>query len=207
MMTLKEEYFLLLVSYTSDENLITNYWLEIENAYCNPNRHYHTLGHLENLLTQLSVLKKEFVLYDSILFSLYYHDIIYDVFKNNNEVASAEFALQRMLQLLVPEKFIEACEACILATQTHQKSTSTDINYFLDADISILGSDEETYLQYANNVRLEYAAYPDEVYRPGRRQVLLHFLTQQQIFKTEYFKKLYEQQARINLSNELAQYA
>ncbi len=47
-----------------------------------------------------------------------------------------------------------------------------DINYLLDADLSVLGKDRETYLVYTQMIRKEYSIYPDFLYKPGRKKFL-----------------------------------
>ncbi len=78
-----------------------------------------------------------------------------------------------------------------------------DINYLLDADLSVLGKDRETYLVYTQMIRKEYSIYPDFLYKPGRKKVLRHFLELENIFKTEYFRDQYETQAKENIETEL----
>jgi len=88
----------------------------------------------------------------------------------------------------------------------HHRSESSDqedTNYLLDADLSVLGKDFETYLKYTQNIRKEYSIYPDFLYKPGRKKVLKHFLELESIFKTEYFKEKYEARAKENIAKEL----
>jgi len=92
---LKETYINLLTKYSSNDNLIIDLWSEIEISYSNKKRHYHTLQHLDNLLLQLVPLKSEIKNWDTILFSLYYHDIIYNSLKSDNEEKSAQVAASR----------------------------------------------------------------------------------------------------------------
>jgi predicted metal-dependent HD superfamily phosphohydrolase len=40
----------------------------------------------------------------------------------------------------------------------------------LDADLSILGKDLDTYLAYTKMIRKEYSIYPDFLYKPGRKK-------------------------------------
>ena len=199
---LKETYINLLTKYSSNDNLIINLWSEIEISYSNKKRHYHTLQHLDNLLLQLVPLKSEIKNWDTILFSLYYHDIIYNSLKSDNEEKSAQVAASRMKQVSVPESIIKNCKEQILATKKHLNSDA-DTNYFTDADLSVLGQDWNTYSEYYRNVRKEYSIYPDLIYNPGRKKVLKHFLDMERIFKTEYFYSKFEQQAKINIQMEL----
>jgi len=58
-------------------------------------------------------------------------------------------------------------------------------------------------VHYYKNARKEYAIFPDFVYKPGRKKVLLHFLAMERIFKTDYFFHKFEMQAKQNLQKEL----
>jgi predicted metal-dependent HD superfamily phosphohydrolase len=200
---LKQTFISLLAKYTSDSHLMDELWSEIEQYYSHKKRHYHTLNHLENLLEQLTEIKPMIKNWDVVLFTLYYHDVVYNALKQDNEQKSAELAEKRMKTIDVPLKTIEDCKAQIMATKTHFLSENQDTNYFTDADLSVLGQDWETYLTYYQNVRKEYAIYPDFVYNPGRKKVLKHFLAMERIFKTAYFYEKFEKQARINLEKEL----
>jgi predicted metal-dependent HD superfamily phosphohydrolase len=91
-----------------------------------------------------------------------------------------------------------------LATKHHQLSADEDVNYFTDADLSILGQDWGTYLDYAKKIRKEYRLYPDLAYKPGRKKVLQHFFEMESIFKTSGFRERYEAAARRNLQQELS---
>jgi predicted metal-dependent HD superfamily phosphohydrolase len=201
---LKQTFLRLLSNYSVSDNLAIELWNEIETKHSGKKRHYHTLSHLENLLLQLLEVKTTIYHWDTILFTLYYHDSVYNVLQSDNEEKSAALAGQRMTQMAIPSAMIVDCKAQILATKKHLDNTDTDTNYFTDADLCILGSDWETYSTYFKNVRQEYAIYPDVIYLPGRRKVLTHFLAMQRIFKTDYFYTKFEQQAKQNLQKELA---
>jgi predicted metal-dependent HD superfamily phosphohydrolase len=200
---LKETFFRLLSDYTNTNSLQEDLWQEIQSQYAHPKRCYHTLQHLENLLVQLLPLKTNILNWNTILFTLCYHDIVYNALKSNNEEKSAKWAEKSLIQIQVPKAMIEACKHQILATKKHQLDADLDTNYFLDADLSILGQDAETYTAYFQNVRKEYSVYPDLIYKPGRRKALQHFLAMDRIYKTEYFWEKLEVQARKNLEMEL----
>ncbi|CAN5562155.1 hypothetical protein BH11BAC5_BH11BAC5_44510 [soil metagenome] len=201
---LKKTFLRLLSNYSVSGKLAMELWNEVEIKHTGKKRHYHTLSHLENLLVQLLEVKTTIHHWDTILFTLYYHDSVYNVLQSDNEERSAALAGQRMTQMAIPAAMIANCKAQILATKQHLDNTHTDTNYFTDADLSILGSDWDTYSTYFKNVRKEYAIYPDVIYLPGRRKVLTHFLGMQRIFKTGYFYLQFEQQAKKNLQKELA---
>ena len=190
-------------NFTDDKSLTIDLWTEIEHNYSNKKRHYHTLSHLDNLLKQLLEVKAKIESWETVLFTLFYHDIIYNTLKSDNEEKSAVLAEKRMKQINVPTEIIENCKSQILATKKHEDSSDIDTNFFIDADLSILGQDADTYKLYFQNVRLEYSIYPDILYKPGRKKVLKHFIEMDRIYKTEYFYTKFENQAKQNLQNEL----
>lgn len=200
---LKETFIELLTKFTDDISLTNKFWTEIEENYSDKKRYYHTLTHLDNLQNQLCEVKDKITNWESILFTLYYHDIVYNALKSDNEEKSAELAELRMKQINVPTEIIENCKSQILATKTHQDNSDIDTNLFIDADLSILGQDIETYKVYSQNVRQEYSIYPDIIYNPGRKKILQHFLEMDRIFKTDYFFAKFENQAKLNLHYEL----
>lgn len=182
--------------------MVNKLWNEIEENYTGKKRHYHTLQHLQHLLTQLQTVKTNINNWNTILFTLFYHDIIYKASRSDNEEKSAALANERMQEIGVDEEIINACTNQIIATKSHTISTNNDTNYFTDADLSILGQPWEVYEQYYKNVRKEYSIYPDLLYKPGRKKVLQHFLQMERIFKTDYFYHQFEIQARQNLQQE-----
>lgn len=123
---LKETFIHLVSKYTDDIYLKTQLWDEIESAYTEPSRHYHSLAHLENLLQQLTAVKNHINNWGTVLFTLYYHDIRYNVMASDNEAQSADLAEKRMQQIAVPTEIIQNCKNQILATQKHDESPNTD---------------------------------------------------------------------------------
>lgn len=196
-------YIELLKKYGVDSNSSKELWNEIKINYSKSNRHYHNLKHLEDLLEQLMSVKGRIENWNVILFTLYYHDIIYKSTKRDNEERSAELAKNRMLEIGVNEKDIKLCFEQIIATKTHNYHSNSDTNYFTDADLSILGREPTHYKSYCEHIRKEYSVYPNFMYKKGRKKVINHFLSMNRIFKTEEFHQRFEQQAILNLKQEL----
>lgn len=202
-MSLKENFTNLCLQFNEDHIFIGNLWTEIEKKYSEKGRHYHNLIHLENIFSELELVKDKIRNFNTISFSVFYHDVIYDPTSKLNEEKSAEFAESRLQKLGLSKTDLAEISEQILATKSHQKSPNNDINYLLDADLSVLGKDSETYLDYTQRIRKEYSIYPDFLYKPGRKKVLQHFLALESIFKTEYFIDKYEFSARENIALEL----
>ncbi|WP_223600531.1 hypothetical protein [Chryseobacterium sp. GVT01B] len=202
-MNLKNQFDKLCSLFTEDEQLINNLWKEIETKYSEKGRHYHNLLHLENMFSELEAVKSNISDFTAISFSVFYHDVIYDATSKINEEKSAAKAEKRLAELHLDKNNISIISEQILATKSHLKSDHEDTNYLLDADLSVLGKDFKTYLEYTKNIRKEYSIYPDFLYKPGRKKVLKHFLELESIFKTDHFKEKYEAQAKENIAEEL----
>jgi predicted metal-dependent HD superfamily phosphohydrolase len=202
-MRLAEAFEITAKHFTENTRRTKELWGEIEEAYSTKDRHYHTLQHLDFMHRKLSAFHDQLTDADAVWFALFYHDAIYDVRRKDNEEQSAALALQRLTALSVPKKIMHLCREHIMATRAHTLSDNPDSNLFIDADLSILGQDAETYHTYSRQIRREYKIYPDAVYNNGRKKVLERFLQATYIFKTISFREMYEQSARFNIATEL----
>ncbi|TGK21487.1 HD domain-containing protein [Leptospira kmetyi] len=201
-MTLKQTFVETASRYSSDTDLIESHWKEITTRYGEPHRHYHNLSHLETLHSLLLEIKNSATDWDCILFTMYYHDVVYDVTQNDNEEQSANLAEKRLREIGFPEKRIASCKSQILATKGHSQSEDNDTNLFTDADLSILGQNWNVYSEYSKNIRIEYSIYSNEEYSQGRKKVLNYFLNLERIYKTRFFFERFETGARENLTRE-----
>jgi predicted metal-dependent HD superfamily phosphohydrolase len=169
MATIKQEFLASLGKYTSDSNQQQAMWTEVEKNYTMSGRHYHNLDHLDSMLTELKIYKDRFGSWDTMIFAITYHDLIYSSLKSNNEERSAKVASKRLSAISYPEKLIAFCQHLILATKKHELSDA-ETNLFIDADLAILGSDTKTYQEYSKKIRHEYSIYPDVIYNSGRKK-------------------------------------
>ena len=199
---IREEFQQAVANSSSNGGKAATMWQEIETAYSGKGRYYHNLDHLESLLIELKPHQAQFANWNTVIFALAYHDVVYSTLKGSNEEKSAELAGQRLKALSFPAGEVERCEKFILATKRHL-AADRETNLFTDADLSILGSDPETYRTYAHNIRREYSLYPSLIYNHGRKKVVHHFLDMERIFKSDEFFSKYEEAARRNLKMEL----
>ena len=143
-----------------------------------------------------------------VVLALYYHDVIYDPTRVDNEQKSAEYAVGALSSYLRPEQ-CQDIYAFIMMTANHQVDESidsvkySDAAYLLDMDLSILGAPWSTYQQYAQAIRQEYAHVADDNYRDGRTAVLQGLLAHPKLYLTDYYYSQLEAQARDNIKREL----
>jgi len=190
--------------YASDHAEIENLFNSIVEHYSAKNRPYHNLSHIQSLLSLSESLPDKIQNRGAFYFAIWFHDLIYDTKRSDNEEKSAEFAVEALAGLGVPEQTIGITREMILATKHHRADDlSWDMEAFLDLDTSILGAPEEIYKEYSRAIREEYSWVPDFLYRKGRMKVLNDFLGRARIYNTEEIMAKYETQARHNIAEEI----
>jgi predicted metal-dependent HD superfamily phosphohydrolase len=177
---------------------------DLARRYGEPHRHYHTLGHLAEVLRTV----RELAPGDpdpALLLAAWFHDVIYDPRAADNEERSAEHARTVLGSLGVPEAVRAETARLILLTRAHSAGPDDRAGQLLlDADLAILGAAEGAYDRYAAAIRREYAWVPEEDYRAGRRRVLESFMARPRLYNTEALCARAEAAARANLRREIA---
>ena len=179
---------------------------QLATAYEASGRHYHSLTHIRKLLETAEQHKA--LLHDPevVQLAIWFHDVVYNPMRDDNEARSAVQAQEFLAKTTLPIERRQRVSFLIERTKDHtqpQPATDSDLLYFLDADLQILGSPEADYWQYARQVRQEYRLVPDFMYRRGRRKVLEKMLGTAQLYQTENFRSRLEASARRNLQAEL----
>ncbi|MBX2841900.1 MAG: hypothetical protein KTR26_09010 [Flammeovirgaceae bacterium] len=201
---------------------IKNYWAEIQDSlFSSENksvevfniilkrlsekgRFYHNQNHIEDLLLKEEAIDQ--LISNKFVFKLaiWFHDIIYNPLKSNNEEKSAKLAMEILTDTNISEEELNLISQFIIATKSHHLIIPhQDLPYFLDLDLSILGTSTEQYKAYMVQIRKEYRHVPGILYKKGRQKVLKSFLERKEIYFSDYFKKLYEEKARENLKFEI----
>jgi predicted metal-dependent HD superfamily phosphohydrolase len=200
-----DELWLPLTQKYSDNLALTHgIFTALQKAYAGKKRHYHNTQHIEALLSAFYECKSNIKDEDTVLFAIYFHDMVYNALKSDNEAQSAQKAIDFLTKTTFPPDKIAKVAAFINATKVHQNTLNDpDLDFLLDADLQILGASAEIYDRYTQQIRQEYSIYPDFIYKAGRKKALKHFLELPFIFKTELFRSKYEANARINLQKEI----
>jgi predicted metal-dependent HD superfamily phosphohydrolase len=170
-------------------------------AYAAPNRHYHNLAHIEDCLDKLARVDDLSAAEREILTeAIWWHDVVYDPTRPDNEELSAQLAEQH-----VAAHLREEVSRLIRLTKTHQVEPADRLGAILiSIDLSILAAEPSRYDAYAASIRKEYAHVPDNAYRAGRTEVLRRFAARPVIFPDAAFARACEKKARDNLARELA---
>jgi predicted metal-dependent HD superfamily phosphohydrolase len=181
------------------------FFAELVQRYSEPQRHYHNLSHVRQVLATVERFAGQVSDLQALRWAAWFHDAVYDPRAGDNEERSAEYAARALAAMHVRAAQITAVRDLVLQTKTHQPpDADPHSQVFLDADLAILGADEETYAAYARAIRREYDWVPEEQYRAGRARVLRVSLDRPRIFQTSELFIEREARARANIARELA---
>ncbi|MGI6853392.1 HD domain-containing protein [Mesorhizobium sp. 1B3] len=182
---------------------------ELEALYGAADRHYHGLAHIKELLRLAAEYHRELADPDAVEAAIWFHDVVYDSRRADNELRSAALAGERLASRVEPKR-LRHITGMIEATAGHalpdfdDPAALRDAALFLDMDLSILGAPPHVFDAYEAGVRREYDWVSEADWRTGRRSVLQRFLSREHIFHTDIFRTACETKARENLSRSLA---
>jgi predicted metal-dependent HD superfamily phosphohydrolase len=199
---LQREWQSLVRVWGADPDLIDREFADFALHYSSPNRFYHTLNHVQQVLETVQSLSSAARKLSAVKLAAWLHDVIYDSQASDNEEQSAAYAVKVCKDLAIPDADVVA--SLILKTKTHEAGDDPDAQVLLDADLAILGAAAPVYREYAANIRKEYAWVPEADYRTGRRKVLEKFLARSRIY---HLLEHLEETARRNLAEEIAELA
>ena len=174
---------------------------ELVSAYTAPGRHYHNLAHIEDCLAALARVDGLSAAEREILSeAIWWHDVVYDATRPDNEELSAQLAEQHVRADISRE-----VGRLIRLTKTHDVQPGERLGAILiSIDLSILGAEPARYDAYAAAIRQEFIHVGEADYRAGRGRVLRHFAARPVIFPDAGFSATYDGRARDNLARELA---
>ncbi len=194
--------------YTSSTSTINDIFSRIVNAYSESHRTYHTLKHIEYMLTVVNMFPQELTNPHEVELAVWFHDVVYDPKATDNEELSCHFAAEVLSELELSSSTSDRVAKLILFTMTHQPDTTdSDACVLVDADLAILGASEAEYDGYAKAIRSEYSWVADDDFARGRTNVLRGFLGREKIFHTARLFAILEDKARRNLQREIDGYS
>jgi predicted metal-dependent HD superfamily phosphohydrolase len=172
--------------------------VDLLTRWAEPQRHYHTTDHLRFMLSVIDRAPQTAADREIVRLAAWFHDAVYDPRAADNEERSAALASA------TPGVPAEVARL-VLLTATHVV-TPGDANGELlaDADLAVLGSPPDRYLDYAHAIRREYAHVPDDAFRAGRSAVLRKLLDLPSLYHLPEHRARWDAEARRNMTGELA---
>ena len=174
---------------------------ELVSRYSEKSRHYHTLNHISKSLGRVDEGKPKNKL--ALYMAIFFHDVIYDPVKNDNEEKSAEYFKKVAAENTVKSEIIDRTVGLIMATKHIEKPDNYDAMLICDIDLAELGKD---YGHFENNnilIRKEFEMYSDEEYNQGRMEFMKTMSERPEIFFTAEFQQKYGKNAKSNVERFL----
>ncbi|MGY1705570.1 metal-dependent phosphohydrolase [Geodermatophilus sp. SYSU D00697] len=189
---------------TGDSPTARTEWAALVAAWSEPHRRYHDLAHLAAVLGLVGELADAAADPDAVRLAAWYHDVVYDPRRADNEQVSAQRA-RAGLRGLVPEERVEEVVRLVLLTAGHDPAPG-DANgaVLCDADLAVLAGPPAAYAAYASAVREEYAHLSDAEFTSGRTAVLEHLLALPQLYRLPAVAPEWTPRARANMAAELS---
>jgi predicted metal-dependent HD superfamily phosphohydrolase len=177
---------------------------ELIARYSETHRKYHTPQHLNECIARLEAALELAEHSGEVEIALWFHDAVYDVKRQDNELQSALWAKCSTLEAGATPQCADRIYALVMATQHAARPSSRDEQLLVDIDLSILGAPQARFDEYELQVRQEYAWVPDGLFRRKRRAILEDFLARPFIYCTSHFHSAFEAAARENLRRSIS---
>ncbi len=186
-----------------DSAIIKVAFNNLVSRYTETHRYYHRLEHVIACLALVDEISDSISHLLNVELAIWFHDVIYDPNKSDNEEMSAKYAKAFLESIKLSSCEIEKIEHLIRLTKHPSSPVTSDEKYLIDIDLSILGANDQLYDSYEVWIRKEYALIPNFLYSKGRKKLLNSFVKLDNIYQTAYFYEKYEIQARQNINRAL----
>jgi predicted metal-dependent HD superfamily phosphohydrolase len=186
--------------------------------YGEADRFYHGKSHIVQLSICNDIFSKTLYMHPRDRFlaeiAIWWHDLIYDPKRTDNEAISAEMFVaytcnvSPSLKTDLDQDLVTEVYKTILAT-THTKEAAKDLSkaslYMLDLDLIGLASFEDIFDRNSLNIRQEYQHVPIKDWITGRLKFFKSLLERGYIYHNPYKIRVfdgYQQQALNNIQRE-----
>lgn len=176
-----------------------------------PDRAFHNLRHLIDLLARVDELSEETRNPDLVRLAAWYHGAIFSVSADQamhrnggeDEAASAALAYEELTMAGVSEKNANRVSELIMNLRRHDLPTSDiDAAALSDADLGCLAIEPQRYREYSHLIYSEYAHLPLLSYLRTRTTIVRKLLARDRLFASPLGQH-WELPARENLEAEL----
>ncbi|MFK0002289.1 DUF4031 domain-containing protein [Paenarthrobacter sp. NPDC090522] len=179
--------------------------LELLERWGEATRKYHGRTHLLAVLEALDTLTDPALPARTVALAAWFHDAVYEGVAGQDEEESARLAEDRLTAAGLAPVDVAEVARLVRLTDKHSPEPGDHAGALLcDADLSVLGGDEQSYARYVAAVREDYAHVSDADFAKGRAAVVRHLLGLDPLFHGDRAKALWLDAARRNLAAELA---
>lgn len=194
-------------------DLSERWWEIVCGQYSGEGRVFHNHGYLEILFQQYNVYKDKLSQPQAVALAIFFHKFEYNpriAEDTKNKVKFEEFisaageGQQESVVSVSVRELLAASESNLTdAHMTEGAHGSSDVHYFLDMTMAVLGESSAVYQTYARKIQAEYSHLPTNSYLVLRAKVLKSLLLMPNIYATKEFQTAREAIARENLQTEI----
>ncbi|WP_324650493.1 hypothetical protein [Georgenia sp. H159] len=200
------------VGATADRTEIQRTASTLVERWQQPERRFHNLRHLTDVLARVEELAEETHDPDVVRLAAWYHGAAFNASAaeayarrgGEDEVGSAALAREELTALGVPDAVADRVSELILNLARHDADEhDVDALALCDADLGTLAVEPQKYAAYRKAIREEYAHIPELDYVGSRVAILARLLQRRRLFVSP-FSLAWEEPARENLTAELS---
>lgn len=175
----------------------------LADRYAEPGRRYHTMDHVQQCLSQASLVTELIPGSAALELAIWFHDAVYDALASDNEARSAAL-FRNLAGPVMPGPLVADVARLILVTQSGQAPLQADEDFMVDIDYTSFGLPWEAFLADSLAVRAERPQLTDVQYAVQQSRFLEGLLNRDVLYRTEFFRARYEDNARSNIARYLA---
>lgn len=123
-------------------------YAELIACYSEPHRHYHTTQHLEECFVRVDEGRALAERVFEVELAIWYHDLVYDTRRSDNEEQSASRAHAVVGQSGLPVAVADRVSELVLVTKHEATSQNPDAALLTDVDLAILGAPADRFDEY-----------------------------------------------------------
>ena len=173
--------------------------------YGEAQRAYHTMTHIDECLAHFAEAVHLAQAAATVEAAIWFHDVIYDPKRSDNEEASACWAAGLLQAAGASATTSSTIQELIVDTAHRRPPRTADGALLVDIDLAILGAPPHRFDEYEAQIRHEYSWVPWPTFAQRRTAILEQFLARTHIYQTAHFQERFEQTARQNLTRSIAQ--
>jgi len=173
-------------------------YARVTDHYSGPGRHYHNLGHVLYCLRGLDEIRMRLDAPDAAELALWFHDIVYDPARDDNELRSA-LLFDRELGVHLPTETADAVHGMIMATVHPSDASAVDAQFVADIDLLSMSLPWSSFRHDTETLRKECAHLTDSQFQLGTLGFFRRLIARPSIYLTDHFRSRGAAQARRNI--------
>jgi predicted metal-dependent HD superfamily phosphohydrolase len=170
----------------------------LADKYSEPQRSYHTLGHIHHCLVQFDHARHLAEDPDALELAIWFHDAVFDPGADDNELRSAQL-FDALLGPHLPRERAARVHGLIRDTEHPNEPGDNDARLMVDIDLSSFALPWDEFMRDTHAIRAELSQMPEPQLVAGSRRFLEALLSRPSIYQTAFFRDRLEAQARSNI--------